>query len=218
MALFSQPSGLVPFLEKRHFTLNQGTPGAVFYFFPAVSRSSSFILRLVPSQLQFSASGGCSIVATPPLRSSSRPKKTRLRCLGVFDSRFHNNIPRKSSTRHTGISSKEKEKNPAKTASIPHFQSVHPELVSRSVPIFFSGSPFVFVHHFCCFSGFLFFSFFFSKIKVECLKPTALCQISSSKHTKKMLFMKETKSTSSTKDWIPADGAKRNSPIPKKQY
>jgi hypothetical protein len=67
---FAQPSGLAPFREKRHFALNQGTPAAVFYFFPAVSRSSSFILRLVPHQLQFSASGGCSIAATPPLRSS----------------------------------------------------------------------------------------------------------------------------------------------------
>jgi hypothetical protein len=33
-----------------------------------------------------------------------------------------------------------------------------------------------------------------------------------------MLFIKETKSTSSTKEWIPVNGAKRNSPIPKKQY
>ncbi len=55
---------------KRHFALNQGTPLAVLCFFPAVSRSFSFILRLVPLQLQFSASGGCSIAATPPLRSS----------------------------------------------------------------------------------------------------------------------------------------------------
>jgi hypothetical protein len=96
---FAQPSGLAPFREKRHFALNQGTPPAIPYFFPAVSRSFSFILRLVPRQLQFSASGGCSIAATPPLRSSSRPKRTRLRCLGVFDCRFHNNVPRRTSTR-----------------------------------------------------------------------------------------------------------------------
>ncbi|RTY87432.1 hypothetical protein [Flavobacterium sp. RSP15] len=88
---FAQPSGLAPFREKRHVALNQGTPAAVFYFFPAVSRSSPFILRLVPRQLQFSASGGCSIAATPPLRSSInndfhyRYNHHFLRCLGVFD-------------------------------------------------------------------------------------------------------------------------------------
>ncbi|CAM4134865.1 Transmembrane protein [Flavobacterium sinopsychrotolerans] len=99
VALFVQPSGLAPFRKKRHFALNQGTQKAVSYFFPAVTRSFSFILRFVPRQLQFSASGGCSIAATPPLRSSSRPKRTRLRCLGVFDCRFHNNAPRRTSTR-----------------------------------------------------------------------------------------------------------------------
>jgi hypothetical protein len=31
---------------------------------------------------------------------------------------------------------KEKEKNPANIASIPHFQSVHPELVSGAISIF----------------------------------------------------------------------------------
>jgi hypothetical protein len=39
---FAQPSGLAPFREKRHFALNQGTPKAVFYIFPAVSRSQYF--------------------------------------------------------------------------------------------------------------------------------------------------------------------------------
>jgi hypothetical protein len=49
---FAQPSGLAPFREKRHFALNQGTPKAVFYIFPAVSRSQYFStlrkLRSVP--------------------------------------------------------------------------------------------------------------------------------------------------------------------------
>jgi len=39
---FAPPSGLAPFREKRHCALNQGTPKADFYFFPAVPRTYPF--------------------------------------------------------------------------------------------------------------------------------------------------------------------------------
>lgn len=39
---FAQPSGLAPFRKKLHFALNQGTPKADLYIFPAVSRFYPF--------------------------------------------------------------------------------------------------------------------------------------------------------------------------------
>jgi hypothetical protein len=72
---FAQPLGLAPFREKRHFALNQGTPrksGSDFYFFPNVSRSQYYTFVPQKSVTSFPSCGGCSIAATPPLRSSYR--------------------------------------------------------------------------------------------------------------------------------------------------
>jgi hypothetical protein len=72
-----------------------------------------------------------------------------LRYLGVFNCRFHKNSSEKLQQVRSCIFLKRKGKNPARIAFIPHFQSVI--------------LPSIFVSHFCCYNGFLFFSFFFSK-------------------------------------------------------
>ena len=139
------------------FALNQGTPKAAVYFFPAVSRSLP--LLSLRSSARSRVHGGGSIAATPPtalLTKNSVKTPFLFRCWGVFDC-----LARKTKQSKTfrirnlndnaGISSrKEREKNTTNLAFIPHFQSVVPS----SVP----------VRHCCCFYGFLFFSFFFSKM------------------------------------------------------
>lgn len=69
---FAQPSELTPFLEKRHFAINQGTPKTVLYFSPAVSRSQYFYpLPRGDGYVLFPSRGGCPIavsIRTPPKR------------------------------------------------------------------------------------------------------------------------------------------------------
>jgi hypothetical protein len=68
------------------FALNQGTPKAAVYFFPAVSRSLP--LLSLRSSARSRVHGGGSIAATPPtalLTKNSVKTPFLLRCLGVFD-------------------------------------------------------------------------------------------------------------------------------------
>jgi hypothetical protein len=100
---FAQPSGLAPFGEKPHFALNQGTPTGCIVFFPRRFTLIATSFRYVPS-LNSRVYGGCSIAATPPLRSSKnnnfryRYNYHFLRCLGVFDCRFQKDFPEKRDT------------------------------------------------------------------------------------------------------------------------
>jgi hypothetical protein len=85
---------------RYHFALNQVMPKAILYFFPAVSRS--YLLRFATYlRSPFASIGGSSIAATPPLHSSKnnnfryRYNYHFLRCLEVFDCRFHKKHPRR---------------------------------------------------------------------------------------------------------------------------
>jgi hypothetical protein len=94
---FAQPSGLAP------LSLCPKSRNAKGYliFFPRRFTLISASFRSVPT-LTFRIYGGSSIAATPPLRSSKnnnfryRYNYHFLRCLGVFDCRFHKKHPRKS--------------------------------------------------------------------------------------------------------------------------
>ncbi|TRX21260.1 hypothetical protein FNW25_00920 [Flavobacterium franklandianum] len=102
------------------FSLNQGTPLAVLYFFPAVSNSQYFSPLLLAKDGTTFRSRPVVAVRLPHHRRLRSTKNNHFRyrynhffsAVGVFKI-FYNN--------YGEFSRKEREKNPKNLASIPHF-------------------------------------------------------------------------------------------------